>query len=541
MSKIYPLLNSLFEINGADPILWDKLKNIIQNLSDEIVPFCFLIKNRINSGNKQEILLALIILDFAVDSGRLLLWTNIDNMDFLSCIINILKINNDYDIQNFALYLIQKWSYKFQNYPSIQNCKNVFYSLKDNNILFPSKIKISYKTYLSQNNKINNIQNNFKNNNNNIKNNNLNMNNKININNININFKSNYQKNNDIIKKSRIPSNPNDYIQNINLDLNPNNYEKKYKILVFKLYDWTHLIQEINIIINKNRNGHFNSKLNQLYNDLKNAKEQLVKEIQGPKLKNEKLMEISLNVCEDIIMTLNRVEKSLKGEDPGPFLSSFSRDNNPNLNKYDDKHKIFNDDFNFQGPEERIKKLGFGDTIKTNYLDSDGNNNINNSLSELFTKENKTIKLDRDKISDIYLKNDSQFFMNISNSDFYLNDKNTNRYPDFDLFLEKNKSNFLNNSDKNFNKNELGNMNINDFKDNHKNSLINNAAPARIADNNDIKRLIAYERNKNDKYFYHSQKFPNSYHNLNNEENDKKIYKSEFIKNGNDNNGILYI
>ena len=115
MSKIYPLLNSLFEINGADPILWDKLKNIIQNFSDEIVPFCFLMKNRINSGNKQEILLALNILDFSIDSGRLLLWMNIDNMDFLSCIINILKTNNDYDIQNLTLYLIQKWSYKFQN------------------------------------------------------------------------------------------------------------------------------------------------------------------------------------------------------------------------------------------------------------------------------------------------------------------------------------------------------------------------------------------------------------------------------------------
>jgi hypothetical protein len=43
-------------------------------------------------------------------------------------------------------------------------------------------------------------------------------------------------------------------------------------------------------------------------------------------------MEISLNISEDMNMTLNRYDKSKKGENPGPFLTSFLRDDNPHFN-----------------------------------------------------------------------------------------------------------------------------------------------------------------------------------------------------------------
>ena len=106
MSKIFNNLEGIFQTKGREPKLWEVLKNIIQNQSHEILSFCFLIRNRIINGNKDEILLSLNIIDFAVDYGRDLLWTNIDNKDFLSCIINLLKTNKDQDLQNNVLYLI---------------------------------------------------------------------------------------------------------------------------------------------------------------------------------------------------------------------------------------------------------------------------------------------------------------------------------------------------------------------------------------------------------------------------------------------------
>ena len=492
MSKIYPILEQLFQCKGGNPNLWGSIKYLIQNQSEEIAPFCLFIRNKINNGNKEEILLALIILDFAVEYGRFLLWKQIDNKEFLSCIINIIKNISDLDIQNSALYLIQKLAFKFQNFPAIQNCKDMYNTLKCNNVIFPNKIKHNYLYYISQNNQNNNI-NNYNN-----MNNNYNYNN--NLNNINNNKNKNELKNNNILRQSRVPSNPNDYVKNLNLDLNTSSYEKKYQRLVSKLYDWIYAIQEINILIDNNTNNQHNQKLKTLYEDLKLGNEQLVSNIQGPKLKNEKLMQISLNVCEDMVMTLNRCEKSMRGENPGPFLSSFTRDDNPNdkKNKSNYIEGIIHDDFKNVDPLEKIGKMGFGDTIMTKILDNEedtkvgGGNNMNNSLSDLFGNVNKTIKLDANQ-------NNSQFFTNMSNSNINISDVNI-KYKDYNY----------NNPNVKIAGNKIIGNNVN-----HNSLLPNNK---KIADNNDIKRLIynnAYEKDLIHKQLFQTQKFPTSHLNLN--------------------------
>ena len=546
MSKIHSLINSLFLCNGNNQNLWKELKIIIKNFNDQIDYFCSIMKNRINTRNKQEILLSLNILDFVVDSGSPLLWTKIDDIKFLSCIINLIENNTDQDIKNAALYLIQKWSYKFENYPSIRNCKSHF--LKYNNNFFTNNIQNSSKISLPNNNIINKNMNNINNNiskNNNVNNNinninnniamNNNINNNLNINKWNnnnnfinnnnnfinnnnnfinnnnnfINNNKNNQINNNILRQSRIPSNPDDYLKDINLDLNINNFDKKYHRLINKLNDWTLSIQEINILINNNLNGQNNLKIKNLIDDLKIGKEQLVKTIQGSKLKNEKLTEISLNICEDMIMTLERGEKSLKGENPGPFLSSFSRDNNPNLNKNNNNPKEVCPNI-----EEKIENLGFGDTIVSKYLD-DGENNENNDfnhLSGLFQKENNTMNLDIAQSTDVYLNKNNDFFMNMSNSNLNLSVENVNKYKDFDQVLDKNKNNIFNKQD-NINENKIENLKIND----NKNILINNSNQSKIVDNNNIKRIAKSgfsEKENLNEHFYQSQRFPSSHMNL---------------------------
>jgi len=546
MSIIKTILDGLFQNNGINFNLWVSLKNIVQNKPDEIVPFCFIIKSKINSGVKSDILLAFTILDFAVDSGRLLLWEKIDNKEFLSYIVNILKTKSDPDLQNTALYLIQKWAIKFQSFPSLQNCNNIFISLKNNNIYFPNYTKNLYQGYLAQgnynkynimnNNNINNYNRNI--NNNNIMNNNANNynrninNNNINYNNNNINYNRNLNynnnniinninnnmnnninfdnlnkqnigdnQNNNSLRQSRIPSNPNDYIQNINLDLNINSYEKKYQKLVNKLNDWIYAIQEINVLIDNNTNFQNNSKLKFLCDDLKSGYQKLVETIQGTKLNNEILMQISLNVSEDMIMTLNRYEKSIKGENPGPFLSSFTRDDNPNLNKFanKDKNNIEQNDFKYKDPLEKIGKLGFGDTILTQYMDDDeniNNNSLNNDLSDLFEKNNKSQKLDVSQKTNVDTKIDEMdFFTNKSNSDN--EEDNQKNHNDNSKSLVLNKTNIY----------------------------------GKIADNNDIKRLI------NNNYAYEneisqSQRLPIVHMNINDGLYNNIISKTDIINNG---------
>ena len=539
MSQISVLLNLLFECKGNNPQYWESLKNIIQNQSQEIDPFCFLLKNKINNGNKFEILFSLCILDFAVDYGRFLLWEKIDNPNFLDCIINVMKTKPDLDLHNTALFLIQKWAFKFNNYPSIQNCKNTYYLLKNNNIIFPKNIRYSYNNFISKNNKnimnnnnnIKNFNNNFNNNfnfnnsnNNNNKYNNLINNNILYINNNN-NINNNYNNNNeqynkkinkDQLRKSRIASNPNDYLKNINLDLNPNNYKKKYRKLLDKLNEWTNLIQKINISIDNNSNIKNDIYLQNLCEEIKIGNGQLIKEIQSDKLKDEKLMEISLNVSEDILMTLNRYEKIKRGENPGPFLTSFSRDNNPN-NKINKKNNLFEklpdiekDDFKYNDPFEKINKLGFDETICTKYISLENSNSdinySNNDLSGYFDKVNKTLKLDSSQNPDIdiFNNNSNNFFTNMSNSG------------NLNINFEKNNKNLteiLN--DRNAHIFKKANKNV----DNSNNIVVTKNKVERIADNNDIKRLInnnnVYIGNKDKPHLSKTQMLPSLFMNIN--------------------------
>ena len=514
MSTIYSLLESIFQTNGSNSKLWDDLKNIIKNKNEEIESFCFLIKNRINKGNKSDILLSLNILDFAVDSGRMLLWTKIDSSNFLSCIINILKTRLDEDLQSVALYLIQKWAIKFKDYPSIQNCYNTYNTLKKNNINFPNNIKITYKNYLNKN---------TNNNKNYIDNNDI-----VNkINNNKILMRSQTESKNISIRKSRIPSNPYDYLKNINLDLNSSSYEKKYTRLVNKLYDWTHLIQEINVLINNNKHGKNNTKLKSLCDDLKRGNEQLIETIEGPKLKDEKLMEISLNVSEDIIMTLDRYERSKSGMDPGPFLTSFLRDDNPYFNKGLNPfsiNKVYDPDalkLLSQNPQENIKKLGFGDTIKTRYaFDEVGNLNINNShssLNGLFGEIDESKALNMSKANNI----NNNYFTTMSNSNINMSLQNTtnnpetnNAYPNYSQFSNMNKN--------------VNDSNIKIIQNSSKGTKNEEVLRSNIVSND----IYGKNNNINDKY-YKSHMFPNSRMNINDTKNMNNIYNAQVVMNNN--------
>ena len=584
MSKVTSLLEKIFQCKGTNIQLWESLKNIFQNDDKEIEPFCYLIKRKINNSNKSDTLLALNLLDFAVDTGRMSLWAIIDSKDFLSCIINILKQRLDADLQTVALYLIQKWAFKFQNYPSIQNSYNTYNSLKKCIVNFPKEINNSYKDYLNK--KIENRANqkNY-------------INNSDIINHINNNINGSAMDKNSL-RISRMPSDPNEYLKNVNVDFINNNFDKKYSSLSNKLNDWTHAIQEINILIDNNINGQNNLKLQPLCENLKKGKEKLNNYIQSDKINDEKLMEISLNISEDMNMTLNRYDKSKKGQNPGPFLTSFLRDDNPNYNnniflnrmirvdtndyakKYNttiqNKKNITNENvkknntienvkrnntkenvkknntnenakknninenskkhdtndlaekLKYQNPQEQIKKLGFGDTILTKYnFDEEGNLNINNSantLNGLFGQMDQSNAMDTSKEM-----GNANLFTSMSNSNLNLTQNiiNSNGNGAQNMLLHSNlfPNNRINLNDSNIH--IIGNV----IKDNNNNYIYNSD----ILNNNNALRInfnnFKLNQGNNNNNVYNSQMLPNFHMNLNNGINqNNNIYNTTIIK-----------
>jgi len=573
MSKVSSLLEKIFQCKGSNIQLWESLKNILQNENNEIEPFCYLIKQKINNSNKSDTLLALDLLDFAVDTGRMLLWEKIDSKQFLSCIINILKNRLDADLQTVALYLIQKWALKFQNYPSIQNSCYTYKKLKENKLSFPTQINNSYKDYLNKKVKINTNQKNYVDNSdiiNQIKKNKNNTNGSI--------------RDKNSLRISRMPSDPNDYLKNINVDFKNNNFDKKYSGLVNKLNDLALEIQEINILIDNNKKGLNASVLQPLCDNLKNGNEKLIKIIQNDKFKDEKLMEISLNVSEDINMTLDRYEKSKNGLNPGPFLTSFLRDDNPHYNnnaflnrmirvdtndyskKNDAKNYAKKTDKNvnekkldsnnpvkkldadelakklqYQDPQEQIKKLGFGDTICTKYnFDEEGNLNINNSnntLNGLFGQMDQSKAIDASK----EMENANLFTamsnsnLNLTQNSIYSNGKGaqsmllrSNQFPNNRINLNDSNIHIVGNVIKDNNNNYIYNseiLNKNNFPKIFDQNNMNNLGLNQINNNN------INNNNYNNNNFYNSQMFPNVHMNLNNEINqNNKMYNTTIIK-----------
>ena len=470
--KVIPLLEVIFKNKRGTSELWKAVNELLQKKEQEIAVFSTYIKHKINSYDKENSLLALDLLDFCMDNGDVLLWSHIGSKEFLSSLITNLKTRDDTDIQSKILFLIEKWGNKFSNCTNeLVNFQNVYILLKKKNVSFPNNMQSSYNKYV----KFNNSNNNYNNNNNNYINNNY----------------SNSNNNNNLNKINKKETDPENYLRDINLDLNTSSYEKKYKKLVNKLYDWTHAIHEANVLINKNFNGINNVKIADLVKDLSRGNKQLVETIESGKLKDETLMKISLCVNSDIDMTIERWSKNKNGIFPNPFISSFFQDDsNINENNYQNnnnnncKNNNKNNDvdlMNFYNVNNSTKYIN-----KNNY----GNNNNNNNNGNSF---NLLIDFNCDSAPAPVQNNQNNF----NNKSMNLNDRNFNNFMDFvsntepnQMQNQNNNNNILCRSNNNFNNNfnfinvsqsynlmnkmNFNNMNNNNKKYNEYNNMENN-------------------------------------------------------------------
>ena len=465
MSQLITILDSIFKTNGGTTRQWRNANEILLTHTEEVKKYCAYMKNKIRDLNKNIQLLALDFLDYSIDDGKIPLWTQVGSKEFLTSLVNIYKTRNDQEVQIKILYLIKKWANKFQKYNTIiPNFTSIYENLKNNDVEFPDDIESTYEKYLGNDNEGNNKSNNNK------------------YNNIN-NLVSSENKN---------------YVKKINLDLRTTSYERKYKRLVNKLDDWTQQIQDANVLMDMANENGFDDELRGICNDLETGKTQLIDTIESGKLKDEKLMQISLGVQDDIEMTLTRWNDVKNGKKPQSFKSSFLNEKNNNDNGFNkNKDNMGNNKQNKGG----FDLLGFDDDFggnnnnsgnnnsnNNNMLGNDlfdvfsGNNNNNNNMGNTnnFNNNNQNMgnnnNNNQNNNLNFFGNNNGQNNQNLNNINFFDNNNNLNNNQQNN---QNNNNNFFGNN--NINQNNQNNGNNNDLysqifnmNENKNNQIINN-------------------------------------------------------------------
>ena len=465
MSQLITILDSIFKTNGGTTRQWRNANEILLTHTEEVKKYCAYMKNKIRDLNKNIQLLALDFLDYSIDDGKIPLWTHVGSKEFLTSLVNIYKTRNDQEVQIKILYLIKKWANKFQKYNTIiPNFTLTYENLKNNDVEFPDDIESTYEKYLGNDNEGNNKSNNNK------------------YNNIN-NLVSSENKN---------------YVKKINLDLRTTSYERKYKRLVNKLDDWTQQIQDANVLMDMANENGFDDELRGICNDLETGKTQLIDTIESGKLKDEKLMQISLGVQDDIEMTLTRWNDVKNGKKPQSFKSSFLNEKNNNDNGFNKNNDNMGNNKQNKGG---FDLLGFDDDFggnnnnsgnnnsnNNNMLGNDlfdvfsGNNNNNNNMGNTnnFNNNNQNMGNNNDNNQNNNLNffgnNNGQNNQNLNNINFFDNNNNLNNNQQNN---QNNNNNFFGNN--NINQNNQNNGNNNDLysqifnmNENKNNQIINN-------------------------------------------------------------------
>ena len=494
MSQLITILDSIFKTNGGTTRQWRNANEILLTHTEEVKKYCAYMKNKIRDLNKNIQLLALDFLDYSIDDGKIPLWTQVGSKEFLTSLVNIYKTRNDQEVQIKILYLIKKWANKFQKYNTIiPNFTSTYENLKNNDVEFPDDIESTYEKYLGNGNEGNNKSNNNK------------------YNNVN-NLVSSENKN---------------YVKKINLDLRTTSYERKYKRLVNKLDDWTQQIQDANVLMDMANENGFDDELRGICNDLETGKTQLIDTIESGKLKDEKLMQISLGVQDDIEMTLKRWNDVKNGKKPQSFKSSFLNEKNNNDNGFNkNKDNMGNNKQNKGG----FDLLGFDDDFGGNNNNS-GNNNSNNNnmlgndLFDVFSGNNN---------NNNNMGNTNNFNNNNQNTG---NNNNNNQNNNLNFFGNNNGQNNQNLNNINFfdNNNNLNNNQQNNQNNNNNffgNNNINQNNPNNGNNNDLYSQIFNMNENKNNQIINNLQS------NLNSVYKESGQFGIDFTNNNNNNNNI---
>ena len=443
------------------------------------------LKVKLQNFSKSRQLLLLDILDFLVDKGNMNIWSAVSSKKFFQALLDLLKTKDIPEVQMKLLGLIQKWGLNFEDKKNaLPNFFSVYNKLRMNNVQFPSNFESNYQNYIDENN--------------------LN--------------KNNYEKNsdNDDNYNDNNASDKEDdeifyYMDSLKDVLKVPNFEHKYRRLVNFLVKMHDNIQMANLLIDNKEHGG----LREIINTLREGNNTLIDTIQGGRLKDEKLMEITLGTTEDINQTLGRDEDIKNGYKPNKFKSYFVLNNviriknKKNNNNHRNRAKSTKPKKNIQRNQEK-----YG--IENNYYDK------NKYKSKMGPKN-------ADDIFDLFsASNPNNEPQNYSNNNRGNNNSNNNA---------NNINNFFNSSQTQ----QLRNNPMNNFFNNNNNRINNN-----MNNMNNNNNTMFFNQNNNNNQFNQQQRpimtnfdiLEQKLNNLNIEQNQNNNYSNNFNNNINNNQNI---
>ena len=445
------------------------------------------VKIKLQNFSKSRQLLLLDVLDFLVDKGNMNIWSSISSKKFFQGLLDLLRTKDIPEVQMKLLGLIQKWGLNFEDKKnSLPNFFSVYNKLRMNNVQFPSNFESNYQVYLDSGEDFNNN-------------------------------KNNYEKNSDN-EKEESDKEDNEifyYMDSLKEVLKVPNFEHKYRRLVNFLVKMHDNIQMANLLIDNREHGG----LKEIINTLREGNNTLIDTIQGGRLKDEKLMEITLGTTEDINQTLGRDEDIKNGYKPNKFKSYFVINNVIRIknNNHRNRAKSTKPKKNVQKYQDNYRTENYD---KNKYKEKMGKPKNVDDIFDLFSASNPN--------------NEPQYFQNNNNRGGNNNMNNINFFNSSQTQQLRNNpmNNFFNNNNRgNNNMNNMNNMNNNNRNNNpmffnHNNIQYNQPRP--VMTNFDIleQKLnnLNIEQNNNNNYMNNNPNVPNNqfnqgYNNNNNQNN----------------------
>ena len=455
-----------------------------------------------NFGKENQLLL-LDVLDYIVEQGNMNTWISVSSKKFYSFLIDILKSQNDAEIQTKLLQLIQKWGIDFQSKSDvIPNFYRVYNIFKSNGVVFPPREQSNYYKYIDRSKSNNGNDYPDEENNNDDDDNNM----------------------------DDLNSNEFEYMESIKSKLKVSNFEHKYRRLIDYLLRMQENIKIANIFINKKEIN----RVREPINTLKKGNKTLIDTISTGRLRDDTLMEITLGTTEDINQTISREEEMKTGNTPNKFTSYF----------------VLNEIFPIKGNSNKaraksVKKKGalnqrnnFNIMEQSNNNNNKGDNNIKNvdDIFDLFSATKpQNINEQPNNQGNMFNNNNNNNFYNNSNNNFNNNDNNLM----ISSQINNNNMNSINNnfSQNNFNNNYVGNNqnfdfpNLTNMQNNNTNSNeFDMYGPAPQINSNQLTQYIGpFNQNNNNNY-------PNF--NGGNQNNFSSSQNVDF-RNNNDNNNMM--
>ena len=241
----------------------------------------------------------------------------VSSKEFLFCLLNLLKTKNYEQVQCTLLGLIKKWGENFAGNQQYTTFSDMYNHLKKNNVAFPEDYTSMYTKYVPSayhpRPKQRQVYSSFS-----ASSYNNNSNNNRSSSNNNVNYGNGGSSNAEFEF---------DYVENLKPSLNVNKYNKKYWKLVNYLISMTENVSLANEMIDNSTPNDIDESLREVVHSLHAGNNRIIQTIASDRLKDEKLMDITLNISEDIRRTLLRWESLSRRTKVEPFLSTFMEKN----------------------------------------------------------------------------------------------------------------------------------------------------------------------------------------------------------------------